>query len=211
MSSVFDSFVSYSPGLVSGGGENHQQQLIRWSWLVLGQPSLSAVDDSSYLIRNISMCLSLNTFFKISVELRGSAPFPIFKPSTYGAHSEWNGDYDNPLPTCVAGYEELSIKTSVFGLGTHCFPCLNGTARSQHSESKTCSLCTEINTHAPYLGMEKCTCLPGYEYIDGACAFVVSDFFYPWWYVNNPLAPSLAAASFCVLAIFFALAAVWLS
>jgi hypothetical protein len=166
----------------------------------------------------------------LTLRLRGTNPrFPMFKPRPFGSYAEWNGDYENPQHTCIAGYEvhiylvfiicrvcicdhdgqELSI--TALGLDTHCFPCLNGTVRARRSESKRCVPCTEANAHAPYLGMAACSCIHGYSRsLDTqACEADADSLFAPWWFVSSPVYPSVGAASFGVLAVMFSIMIVW--
>ena len=80
-----------------------------WDWLLLGQPhaALSSMP-AAFFSNNISNCLYANAFADLTLELRGTNPrFPVFKPKPFGSYAEWNGDYDNPQHTCIAGYEVL--------------------------------------------------------------------------------------------------------
>ena len=163
-------FVPYSVlGTTLGNNDlsSSTSEQMFWSWLVLVQhltatgTTIKQSTDAD-VVANITECLALYAFSDLRVAIQSTTTLDIHEPDPYGGRYEWNGDTANPLPVCMAGYEELEI-LRVFGTQMHCFPCLNGTKRTRRDANPLCTPCTRPHTRAPYLGMSACVCDAGYS------------------------------------------------
>jgi hypothetical protein len=129
----------------------------RWRLVCAQQPPASA------FFENLSLCLvSARSHPTLRLVLESARERKLPVATSYGSRYEWNGDMDAPAATCVQGYEELELPTLPSSpWRQHCFPCLNGTKRGRRAAERRCTPCAE-GSHAPYLGMSACVCLPGY-------------------------------------------------
>ena len=158
-----------------------------WGWVVTMKVGT---------VGNLSGCM-------LAQGLYSTEPSSVFSPKqqAYGVmysspcalNSEWPGVGLTCM--CIAGYATRSSS----GV---CLPCPNGTIRASRSPD-ACVPCSANNTHAPWLGMSHCVCLPGF-YLDvqsDECLQVQSGFYLYEW-LSSPLtaiALTIASGVLCIL------------
>ena len=192
------------------GGVLATPDLLQWYWFVVLRPASPFLLTTDILF-NVSTCLTKSSPSGLDLRLQGSKSIFISMVTPYESRYEWNGDADQPSQTCIAGYEELTLL--MFGSLPHCFPCLNGTVRSRRDTNKRCTPCSTVASfsHAPFLGMSECVCMPGYSRASGpdepllcesSQMLLLSAVDAPWWYPAIFASPLITASVVTLLGIF---------
>lgn len=154
--------------------------MLEWNWVLVVQNPPAGLE------ADVTECMERHGFIVSKMELMGTeSNSKIHQREKLSSRWEWDGQSGI---TCVGGYELLVTEK----YGRVCFPCLNGSVRPRRSALPYCEFCDAPNTHAPYLGMTQCECVPGFEERSGVCYSIVQGV--PWWYLNMTTSIVVAVA-----------------
>lgn len=129
------------------------KSVLGWAWVVALVVSSAQVQSAEAIASDM-----LARGFVIAEALRIDAAVlhnVIRVPTPCNAMQEWSDAAQNCV--CQQGYEGAYTKTGY----AICVPCKNGTVRAALTAGG-CYGCTMNRTHAPWLAMSACVCMPGY-------------------------------------------------
>jgi hypothetical protein len=98
-SSVLYSVLGITASFMPVSTTSTVSELLFWNWYLVLQATTGPVQT------NLSDCLAANGFLDVNVQIKGQSQKTLVSNMSYRGRMEWNGDYDVPAPTCVAGYE----------------------------------------------------------------------------------------------------------